>query len=139
VQITGSCFCGEIAYEAEIDEGAVAICHCRDCQVFSGSAFRTSGIVPPDRFRISRGTPKHFDKVADSGAVRRMLFCGECGTHLCSLPKDGEGAFVSIRVATSDQFEMLTPVAEVFCASRVAWQPGLEGTVEYARMFEREG
>ena len=60
MQISGSCFCGEVEYEAELDEGMVGICHCRDCQVFSGSAFRLSGIVPPDRFRFTRGTPKHF-------------------------------------------------------------------------------
>lgn len=139
MQISGACFCAKIEYEAEIDEGAVAICHCRDCQVFSGSAFRTSGIVPPERFRFTRGSPRYFDKQADSGAVRRMAFCGECGTHLCSLPTEDQGGFVSIRVATSREFSALRPAMEVFCASRVSWLPGLEGTLAFDRMFEGGG
>lgn len=139
MEISGACFCGELAYEADIEEDAIAICHCRDCQIFSGSAFRTSGIVAPDRFRVTKGIPKHFDKVADSGAVRRMLFCGECGTHICSVPTQQEGAFISIRVATSHDFDKLKPAAEVFCRSRVAWQAGLDGAVEFDKMFERDG
>lgn len=136
MQIMGSCFCELIEYEAELDEAGVGICHCRDCQIFSGSAFRTSGIVASERFRFTRGTPKYFDKVADSGAVRRMAFCEECGTHLCSLPEK-EGGFVSIRVSTSHQFSRLKPAAEIYCSSRVDWLPGLEGAVEFDRMFER--
>jgi hypothetical protein len=99
MHISGNCFCGLIEYEAELDASGVGICHCRDCQIFSGSAFRTSGIVSQQSFRFTKGSPKYFDKVGDSGAVRRMAFCGECGTHLCSLPS-GEGGFVSIRVAS---------------------------------------
>ena len=136
MQISGSCFCESIAYEAELDESGVGICHCRDCQIFSGSAFRTSGIVASGDFRFTRGTPKYFDKTADSGAVRRMAFCGECGTHLCSLPAE-EGGFVSIRVASSHQFSSLQPTAEIYCSSRVGWLSGLEGAVEFDKMFER--
>ncbi len=137
MQITGQCFCGLLAYEAELDENMVGLCHCRDCQIFSGSAFRTSGIVPPGNFRFTQGTPKHFDKVVDSGSVRRMAFCGECGSHLCSFPSEEEGGFVSIRVASSHQFDKLKPKTEFFCDSRVAWWPGLEDSAEFPRMFPR--
>jgi len=136
MQVSGSCFCGQVEYAAELGENMVGLCHCRDCQIFSGSAFRTSGIVPPEHFRFTRGAPKYFDKVADSGAVRRMAFCGECGTHLCSLPAEA-GGFVSVRVASCREFSRLRPVAELFCASRVPWLSGLEGTVEFDGMFER--
>ncbi len=138
MNISGSCFCGLIEYEAELDETAVGVCHCRDCQIFSGSAFRTSGIVSPQNFRFTSGSPRYFSKVADSGAVRRMAFCGECGTHLCSLPQDDKSGFVSIRVASSAQFHQLKPVMEIFCASRVSWLPGLEDAVEFTGMMSRD-
>lgn len=137
MHISGSCFCGLIAYEAELDESGIGICHCRDCQIFSGSAFRTSGIVSQQDFRITKGSPKYFDKTADSGAVRRMAFCGECGTHLCSLPLE-EGGFVSIRVASCHEFEQLKPAAEIYCSSRVPWLSGFEGSVEFEGMFRRD-
>ena len=137
MHITGNCFCGLIVYEAELDGSGVGICHCRDCQIFSGSAFRTSGIVSQQNFKFTKGSPKHFDKVADSGAVRRMAFCGECGTHLCSLPSE-EGGFVSIRVASCREFAQLKPVAEIYCSSRVPWLSGLEGAVEFEGMISRD-
>jgi hypothetical protein len=67
-----------------------------------------------------------------------MAFCGECGTHLCSLPSEESGGFVSIRVASSREFSQLKPAAEIYCASRVSWLPGLEGAVEFDGMFRRD-
>ena len=87
MKISGGCFCGAVEYESELGEQSwVGICHCRDCQILSGSAFRTSSIADLETFRFTKGTPKFFDKRAESGLVRRLAFCGECGTHLCSLP-----------------------------------------------------
>lgn len=138
MKVTGSCFCGVIEYEAELDPKGVGICHCRDCQIFSGSAFRTSGIVSPEKFRFTAGSPRLFEKTADSGAVRKMAFCGDCGTHLCSLPAGDSGGFVSIRIASCRQFHLLKPGAEFFCNSRVPWLHGLEGTVAFDGMFQRD-
>ena len=138
MNISGSCFCGLVEYAAEVDEGSIGLCHCRDCQIFSGSAFRTSGIAPQKNFRITKGSPKFFSKIADSGAVRRMVFCGECGTHLCSLPAEDSGGYVSIRVASCREFALLKPAAEFFCASRVPWLTGVAGAVEFAGMFPRQ-
>jgi len=131
---TGSCFCGAVEWEAEIDETVLGVCHCRDCQVFSGSAFRMSG-GNPQNFRFTKGAPKFFDKKADSGKVRRMAFCGDCGTHLASLPPEGEDdSFVSIRLATSKDFAQMKPMAEIYCDSKAAWMPEIEGTLKFPKM-----
>ena len=137
MQITGGCFCGELRYEADISGSPIGICHCRDCQIFSGSAFRMAVAVSPENFKVTKGTPKQFDKTAESGKIRRMLFCGECGTHLCSVPTELEqNSFVSIRIASADQFDELTPMAELYCDSRVPWMPDLENTFQFPRMPE---
>lgn len=135
MRITGGCFCGELRYEADVQDAPVAVCHCRDCQIFGGSAFRLACPVPPERFEVTKGDPKHFDKTADSGKVRRMVFCGTCGTHICSTsPEPDPGGFVSIRVATADQFGEFAPAAEVYCRSKTAWMPRLEDTVRFSEM-----
>jgi hypothetical protein len=133
---TGGCFCGSIEYQTDIDPNMIGICHCRDCQIFGGSAFRTVAAVTPKNFEFTRGQPTYFEKVSDSGAVRKMAFCSSCGTHLCSLPTNAnsEGAFVSIRIATSRDFTELKPVFEVYCDSRIAWLDALNGTIEFPRM-----
>lgn len=136
MQISGQCFCGAIGYEAALDEKQVGVCHCRDCQILSGSAFRMSSIAPVDDFKFTQGEPKYFDKRADSGATRRLAFCGECGTHLCSLPADSDAtsSFVSIRLSTAREFPALHPSFEVFCDSRVAWLEPMQGSVQFPRM-----
>jgi hypothetical protein len=49
MKIDGRCHCGNVSYEAEIDPEKVMICHCTDCQMLSGSAFRT--VVPTQEGR----------------------------------------------------------------------------------------
>jgi hypothetical protein len=136
MEISGACFCGSIEYKADVDEARVAVCHCRDCQVFSGSAFRMASAVAPQSFEFTRGTPKYFDKTADSGKVRRMAFCGDCGTHLCSVPvNSGEaGSFISLRLATASDFHHFKPAVEIFCASRVPWLSSLDGVTQFPGM-----
>ncbi len=82
MQIDGQCHYGSISYEADIDVSRVLICHCEDCQNFSGSAFRVRIIVASNKFKLTSGSPQTYTKVAQSGAERVMHFCGNCGTHI---------------------------------------------------------
>jgi len=36
MKVQGSCHCGRITYEAEVDPGRVSLCHCTDCQTVTG-------------------------------------------------------------------------------------------------------
>jgi len=40
MNIDGRCHCGYITFEADADPDKAAICHCTDCQSFSGFALR---------------------------------------------------------------------------------------------------
>jgi hypothetical protein len=84
MKIDGRCHCGTIRYEAEVDPAKVVICHCRDCQTLSGSAFRT--VVPTNEgtFRLLSGAPKVYVKTGDSGNRREPTFCPDCGTPIYS-------------------------------------------------------
>lgn len=135
MEITGQCFCGEIAYRATIDPNRVGLCHCRDCQISSGSAFRVVAAVDPENFAFTNGSPRTFTKVSDRGFKRHLTFCGTCGTQLCAVPDpDSDLQSVSVRLATCDQFAELRPSGEVFCSSRVDWLSPLEGTKQFERM-----
>ena len=74
MKIDGSCHCGQITYEAEIDPEQVEVCHCTDCQSFSGSAFRVGVPVPADKFSLS-GEPTIYVKTTESGARYVQTFC----------------------------------------------------------------
>ncbi|HYD55827.1 MAG TPA: GFA family protein [Burkholderiales bacterium] len=69
MRVHGGCHCGAITYEAEIDPSRVALCHCADRQVMTGTAFSTFVPVPREAFRLN-GTPKIYVKTAESGNRR---------------------------------------------------------------------
>src|SRR5438067_8553837 len=89
MKVQGRCHCGEITYEAEVEPGSVNVCHCRDCQMLTGSAFRANIAAPAERFCILTGKPREYVKVTDSGARRVHAFCGSCGSPVYSCaPQD---------------------------------------------------
>ena len=126
MKIDGRCHCGAISYEAIIDASQVFICHCEDCQSFSGAPFRVRILAAPDQFELTSGTPRAYRKVAESGASRFMYFCGDCGTHVHATDVDDESLPVSISGGTARQKSTLTPIAQVWCQSRLPWLPELE-------------
>jgi hypothetical protein len=124
MKIDGSCYCGYITYEATIDPEHIGICHCTDCQTFSGSAFRTGALASKEHFRLLTGEPKIYVKTAESGAERAQAFCPHCGTHVYSAAPDDPQVF-SIRTGTARQRSQLIPTAQIWCRSAQAWATNL--------------
>src|SRR4051794_29387607 len=115
MMVDGQCLCGSLSYEADVDPDSVRLCHCTDCQVLSGSAFRTTVFVT-GRFRFSQGEPKIFIKVADSGNRRALAFCPDCGTAIYSRPMEGEAGPFGLRVGSLRQRNFLVPRARYWCS-----------------------
>ncbi|KAJ5769328.1 hypothetical protein N7520_003887 [Penicillium odoratum] len=80
--LTGSCMCGVIHYSAEVDKYLAALCHCTDCQKWTGGAFTSNAVVPRSSFKVTKGTPKTYDAVGNSGKVNKHFFCSNCGSGL---------------------------------------------------------
>ena len=117
MKVHGSCHCGSVRYEAEIDPARVTICHCTDCQALTGSAYRVSVPVSKDDFVLQAGTPTIYVKTAESGARRAQAFCGNCGSvgirgarglhRMTPAAGAGEAGVVSIGIALSMNIEAL--------------------------------
>ena len=90
MKVTGSCHCGQIGFEAEIDPTQVRICHCTDCRTLTGTAFRTTVPSLPGSFVLTSGAPKIYIKTAERGNKRAHAFCPECGTHCTYAPMPSE-------------------------------------------------
>lgn len=120
MKITGSCHCGAIAYEAQVDPARVTICHCLDCQKLTGTAYRVSVGTDRERFTLLRGSPSTYVKTADSGARRAQVFCGRCGSPLFTYDVDHPGR-LGLRVGCIDQRSELAPSQRIWCASALPW------------------
>jgi hypothetical protein len=79
---TGGCQCGNVRYECAEEPLAVFICHCRECQKQSASAFGISFIVRRTSFQLTRGTPQFWTRDTDSGRKLTCAFCPECGSRV---------------------------------------------------------
>ena len=121
MEVDGSCHCGAIRFEAEIDPKRIGICHCSDCQTFSGGPFRTSVLVGAVNFHLLEGAPRLYEKTAESGRAREMAFCESCGTHVWGTSRGDDQTYYSVRVGTLKQRAELAPAAQVWCRSKLPW------------------
>jgi hypothetical protein len=97
---TGSCHCGAIRYEADLDlnEGT-GRCNCSICTKTRQWGAR----VRPDAFRLLQGE-QDMTTYTFATKVNHMHFCRHCGVRTHShmdIPEVG-GAWVGIQVATLD-------------------------------------
>lgn len=125
MQVHGRCHCGAVQLMAEVQPSRVFVCHCRDCQVLTGSAFRVVAPVEPGSLRV-RGAVKGYARTADSGAVRWQFFCPECGTPLHAGAPDGAG-LVTVRVGVLQERALLAPTAQLWRRSVLPWVDELKG------------
>lgn len=120
MKVDGSCLCGYLTFEAEVDPKSTLICNCTDCRTLSGSAFRVTVEVTEGSFRFLSGAPKTYVKVADSGTKRALAFCPECGTSIYTAPVNEPG-FFGLRVGSLRQRASLVPRVQYWCHSAQPW------------------
>jgi hypothetical protein len=130
MKVQGRCHCGEITYEADVAPGTVNVCHCRDCQVLSGTAFRAGVPAPAEGFRMLSGKPRQYIKVADSGARRVHAFCGTCGSPVYSSAEHNPKSYTLRLGALSSPDALGRPARQIWTKRRLSWVPPLEGVPE---------
>ena len=131
MKVDGGCHCGAIAYEAEVEPGTMTVCHCIDCQVQSGSAFRANIQAPAAGFRLLKGTPRTYIKTAASGSRRVLAFCEVCGTSVYACAEDNPQSY-SLRTGTLNQRQALgDPQREIWAQRRRAWVGLPPGTASF--------
>ena len=133
MKIEGSCHCGAIQYEAEVNPATVSVCHCNDCQILSGAPFRGNVPAPGDGFRLTRGTPKIYVKIAESGNKRAQAFCADCGTSIYSSDVVDKPNFYMLRVGPIKQREQLVPTRQIWRDAALGWSGDILGIESHAR------
>ncbi len=119
MHIDGTCHCGKVSFTAQIDPEKVMICNCMDCQILSGSPFRTIVPAPTESFKLI-GSTKSYVKVAASGTSRAQVFCPECATPLYSTALENAPQ-VMLRLGCVKQRASLKPVLQLWQCSAAPW------------------
>lgn len=123
-QIAGGCLCGKVRYSASGEPAFVGVCHCTDCQKFTGSAFAVVVGVPKDALTIE-GTLSTYGKPGDTGQTIERKFCPNCGASVADEAAALPG-IVMLGVGTLDDTSWVQPAMQIYCDSAQPWV-SLEG------------
>ncbi|MEH2049752.1 GFA family protein [Nostoc sp.] len=117
---TGGCQCGQIRYEIHAQPLTLYLCHCKEYQKQSSSAFGMSLTVLRDAVVIVQGKPKAWTRKNDSGREVNNLFCGDCGTRLFH-ERTYKPDTINIKAGTLDDTSWLRPVGNIWTRSAQSW------------------
>jgi hypothetical protein len=132
MKISGGCLCGRVRYTVEGEPNFAAICHCRSCQRYTGSAFEPIIAFPAEAVQ-AQGELRTFDDIADSGKGVHRRFCPNCGSGVLA-EVDVMPGLMFVLAGSLDDPSAFNPSMEVFCSSAQPWltQAGAE-----RRKFDR--
>ncbi|MEQ1890252.1 MAG: GFA family protein [Alphaproteobacteria bacterium] len=115
----GGCLCGQVRYRFSSEPLAVVVCHCRDCQKQSGSAFSVNVIVAEADIEVA-GQETVFHVTAESGGAVERRFCARCGSPIRSLLGNMPG-IAALKSGTLDIPLTVTPAMQIWRRSAQGW------------------
>lgn len=130
---SGGCLCGKVRYTVQAEPVFHALCHCRDCQRFTGSAFVSAIQVPRDGVHVE-GELRTVDITGGSGQIIRRHFCPQCGSSVFGEPFLRPG-MINVMAGTLDDPSVFHPTAEIFCDDAFSWLHEDEERKRFSRSF----
>ncbi|KAG9235934.1 DUF636 domain protein [Amylocarpus encephaloides] len=131
---SGSCLCGAINFNYTGEPALTALCHCTDCQKWTGSAYTSNVAVPSTAFSITKGKPKKYDMKGSSGKSYPHYFCGDCGSSLYGEPEFMPGVTL-VKAGTLDNGAAEIEVGvELYNKSRVGYTKPIDGAKQAETM-----
>ncbi len=98
---------------------ALYVCHCRECQKQSASAFGISVIVRRSDFRVTRGEVKVWSRATDSGGTLVCAFCPHCGSRLWH-DSGGAADTISVKGGSMDRAVDLRSAVHIWTSRKLS-------------------
>ena len=112
--LQGGCQCGRVRYRVTTHPLTFYLCHCRECQRHTSSAFVESLRIHRTALEVS-GVLRQVVRVADSGAVRQGWFCPDCGVRIWHGANTSEE--INLKAGTLDDPSWLMPAGHLWTRS----------------------
>jgi hypothetical protein len=116
--LKGGCQCGQVRYELAAPPHAIYVCHCRECQKQSSSAFGISAMARSADVRLVSGRLEHWTRPTDSGATLACYFCPACGSRVWHGDREQEDE-VSIKGGSLDGPVDLTGAIHIWTSRKL--------------------
>jgi hypothetical protein len=131
---TGGCLCGRVRYTLTGEPAFSGLCHCRNCQKYTGSSFEAVAGYPATAISV-QGELKTYTDTGDSGKSVFRRFCPNCGSGVLAEAEVMPG-LAMVLIGTLDDPSTFKPAMEIFCSSA---QPWFHGTDERKRFDAMPG
>lgn len=114
----GGCACGAVRYALRGAPWDAGWCHCRTCQLNSGSPAMAFATVKRDDLQWIKGADRL--KSFASSSFGHRIFCGNCGTPFL-MEVNHQPETVDFSIATLDDPDAVPPGFHIFWGSRIGW------------------
>ena len=115
--IKGACLCGKVAYEIDGQISKIWLCHCSKCRRATGSAFHSSAVCRPDKFRWLRGEEEISEYENSPGY--KVRFCRHCGSPVPSFLEENQAMFLHVGALDGEFISKLSH--HIFVGSKAEW------------------
>lgn len=119
MKIEGGCLCGKVRYSADAEPAFVGVCHCKNCQKGTGTAFAVVVGLPKLALNV-QGDLKTFNDRGDSGKTLFRRFCPACGSSVID-EAEAMPNVVMVLAGTLDDPSWVKPGMEIYCDSAQPW------------------
>ena len=127
---TGGCLCGTVRYRLASKPFDAGWCHCRTCQLNSGSPAMVFASVALADYGFEAGEAAV--RKVDSSSFGHRVFCGNCGTPLYT-HVDHQPDTIDFSVTTLDEPGRVSPGFHIFWSSRLPWMQIEDGLPKHDR------
>jgi hypothetical protein len=119
---TGGCLFGRVRYTVTGGPVFSGLCHCRNCQRYTGSTFEAVAGYPAGAVSV-QGELKTYQDTGDSGRPVYRRFCPNCGSGVLA-EAEIMPDLVMVLVGTLDDASKYQPAMEIYCGSAQPWFHG---------------
>ena len=114
--LPGGCLCRSVRYEVRGAVIEAGYCHCRLCQLATGSPVAAFGTVAVGDFVLLAAEPER-RRSSDFG---ERWFCRSCGTAL-AMRVDHQPATIDFTIATLDDPSRVRPTFHIWTERQLTW------------------
>jgi len=120
--MTGGCMCGAVRYELKSAPFDCGWCHCRTCQLSSGTPAQAFASIKRGDWVVTSGAD--LLRSVRSSSFGQRSFCAQCGTPLY-VTVQHQPETLDFSVVTLDDPTAVPPEFHIFWGSRIDWfNPG---------------
>jgi hypothetical protein len=119
-RLEGGCICGKVRYAISDAPLVVLMCHCRNCQQRTGSAYSLSMLTYRKDFAVVSGETLTAELPGGSGNLHRQHVCTGCftRTHTEMLAHPD---IINVRPGTLDDPSIAQPIAQCWTSLAHPW------------------